>query len=53
MVYANTVMQWDVVAEWDGAAPLALSVPVTGDLPSVILVQTLGAGPILAVTDMR
>ncbi len=46
--YANTVMDWSVVSEWDGAAALSLSVPVSGTLPSVILVQATGSGPILA-----
>ncbi len=46
--YANTVMDLRVLAEWDGAAPLSLRVPVTGDWPSVVLVQAAGAGPIVA-----
>lgn len=50
--YANVVMAWQVVADWDGASPLALSVSVTGDWPSVVLIQRQGAGPILAATEV-
>lgn len=51
--YANTVVTWDVLTEWDGAEPLALEAEIDGDYPSVVLVQVLGAGPILAAVDLN
>ena len=53
ITYVNTVMAWDVLTEWDGAAPLELQAQIDGALPSVIIVQQLGAGPILAAVDLR
>lgn len=53
ITYANTVMAWDVLTEWDGAAPLELQATLDGALPSVVIVQTLGAGPILAAVDLQ
>jgi len=52
IAYVNTVMAWDVLTEWDGAAPLELQAQIDGALPSVILVLQLGAGPILAAVDL-
>lgn len=46
--YSNIVTQWDIIAEWDGAAPLMLDVQVTGPEPAVIIVQSVASGPILA-----
>lgn len=50
--YANTVMAWDVLTEWDGASPLELEATLDGDLPTVVIVQALGAGPILAAAEL-
>lgn len=46
--YSNIVTQWDIITEWDGAAPLLLDVEVTGPEPAVIIVQSVANGPILA-----
>ena len=34
VTYVNIVTEWAPVAEWPGAAPLALSMPLTGDAPA-------------------
>ena len=52
IVYANTVMAWSVLTEWDGTAPLDLSAQIDGEYESVVIVQALGAGPILAAADL-
>lgn len=53
ITYANTVMAWDVLTEWDGAAPLEMQATLDGDLPAVVIVQSLGAGPILAAANLQ
>ncbi len=45
--YANIVTDLDVVADWDGAAPLEVSVPITGPRPAVVLIQRRDHGPVL------
>ncbi len=42
-----------VVGQWDGTAPLKMTVPVSGDMPSVVLVQMPGPGRILAAVDQH
>jgi len=51
--YTNIVTAWDVVAEWDGTAPLALHLDAPGDAPAVVIVQETGHGPILAAAEAR
>ncbi|MCA0872372.1 DUF1223 domain-containing protein [Seohaeicola saemankumensis] len=46
--YANVVDGWQVVATWDGRAPLRLDLPLAGDRPAAVLVQQTGHGPIVA-----
>ncbi len=53
ITYVNTVMAWDVLTEWDGAEPLSLSAEIDGELPSVVIIQELGAGPILAAAEVN
>jgi hypothetical protein len=43
----NVVLSWQVVAEWDGAAPLVARIQRQGDRPVVVIVQQAGQGPIL------
>ena len=52
IVYSNTVMGWSVLTDWDGTAPLELTAQIEGDYESVVIVQALGAGPILAAVEL-
>lgn len=51
--YHNIVEGWTVVGRWDGIAPYEVSVPVTGELPVVVLVQQSDTGPIAAAARIR
>jgi hypothetical protein len=51
--YANIVSDWQVLAEWDGRAPLALDVDLPGDRPAVVLVQRKGPGLIEAAARLK
>ncbi|MEM0936746.1 MAG: DUF1223 domain-containing protein [Pseudomonadota bacterium] len=48
LAYTNIVTEWDIVAEWDGGAPLSLQLDLAGDLPAVMILQDTEHGPILA-----
>jgi len=48
LTYSNIVTHWDVVQDWDGAAPLRLEAALSGDQPAVVIIQEAGHGPILA-----
>lgn len=44
--YVNIVSNWTLLSEWDGRAPLAISQPISGDLPAAVIVQSITAkGP--------
>ena len=45
--YANIVTGWQVLADWTGAAPLDLQVPVAGAENSAVIVQKAAIGPIV------
>jgi len=51
--YANIVTSWKKVAHWNGADPTSLKVRVVGNEPVVVIVQSLGQGPILAAARLR
>jgi hypothetical protein len=51
--YANVVEDWEVVAEWSGTEPLTVDIPMQGDWPLVVLLQTPGPGPIQAAARLR
>ncbi|MEQ9694076.1 DUF1223 domain-containing protein [Shimia sp. SDUM112013] len=53
LTYTNIVDGWDVIAEWDGRAPLKIKAPARGDNPVVALIQETGNGPILAAARIR
>ena len=53
LTYANIVTSWDVVGEWDGRAPLDLTVNAGGAGPVVVIVQEPGPGAILASAMLR
>ncbi|GAB4289968.1 MAG: DUF1223 domain-containing protein [Roseovarius sp.] len=49
MDYANIVTEISTVTEWDMSTPLDIEVPLTGDLPAVVVIQQGRAGPVEAV----
>jgi hypothetical protein len=51
--YSNIVEGWQVLGEWDGAAPLSMNAQVIGDKPVVVILQVAGGGPILAAARLR
>lgn len=51
--YANIVEGWMVLGEWDGTGPLAMTAPMEGDKPAVVIIQHRNAGPILAAARLR
>ena len=56
MEHSNVVQGWQVLADWDGAAPLSLRAEAEGDLPVVVIVQRKeqgGPGAILAAARAK
>ncbi|WP_299830581.1 thioredoxin family protein [uncultured Roseobacter sp.] len=51
--YANVTEDWKVLGEWDGRAPLSLSVAAPGDAPVVVLIQAAKMGPIRAAAQLK
>jgi len=53
MTYHNVVKGWSQIADWDGAAPLALKAEVNSSEPMVVIVQHAGHGAIIAATKVQ
>ena len=56
MEHSNVVQDWQVLADWDGSAPLSLSAKAEGDLPVVVIIQRQekgGPGAILAAARSK
>jgi hypothetical protein len=56
MEHSNVVRDWQVLADWDGSAPLSLTAKTEGDLPVVVIVQRQepgGPGAILAAARIK
>jgi hypothetical protein len=51
--YNNIVHTWDEVGNWDGLRPLAITAPVQGSDPIVVIIQADRHGPILAAAEIR
>ncbi|MEN8896150.1 MAG: DUF1223 domain-containing protein [Yoonia sp.] len=51
--YSNIVTAWDTIGRWNGARPLAMNAPISGDDPVVVIVQHDRHGPILAAAELR
>lgn len=51
--YANVVEGWTVLGTWDGASPLSMTAPVKGAKPTVVIIQSRDAGPIMAAARLR
>ncbi len=52
LTYVNVVSDLEIVAEWTGAQPLDLRLPVTGEAPVAVLVQYEDFGPILGAAKL-
>lgn len=53
LTYANVTEDWQVLTEWNGAAPLSLEANAEGENPVVVLIQQGKSGPILAAAQLR
>lgn len=51
--YVNVVTSLETLRNWDGAAPLAIDMPLTGSDPTVVIVQKAGPGLIVAAARLR
>jgi len=50
--YHNVVLDWAVVGEWDGAAPLSLEVAAPAG-PAAVIIQQAGFGPVMAAARLK
>ena len=50
--YHNIVTDWRSVGNWDGAAPLSLTLDVAPGGHSVVILQEPGPGPIIAAAEL-
>ncbi len=50
--YANVVTELTKIGEWNPAQPLSIDVPVSGDLPAVVLIQHYEHGPMEAAVKV-
>ena len=53
ITYYNIVTSWEVVAEWTGEDPLDLTETVTGNQPTVVILQAPGPAAILAAVRVE
>ncbi len=53
IAYANIVTDWNTVAEWDTSKPLKMMMPVQGDDRTVVIVQRMKNGPIIAASRVQ
>ena len=53
LAYSHIVTELSDIGDWNGRAPLASSVAVSGNSPIVVLVQEKGYGPIFAAARLR
>jgi hypothetical protein len=51
--YTNIVTEWHSLSQWSGRGEKTFKVNVTGDQPIVVLVQSVGLGPIIAAEILR
>jgi hypothetical protein len=52
MTYFNVVTSWQVLGDWDGAAPLELSADAKGKQPVVVILQAEGPADVLAAAQL-
>jgi len=53
IVYTNIVTEWRPLTQWNGRGTITANTVVTGAEPIVVLVQSLGLGPIIAAEVLR
>ena len=53
VTYSNIVTDWQIVGEWAGQEPLALTVPAAGSEPVVVILQNDGPASIVAAARLR
>nr|WP_241699829.1 DUF1223 domain-containing protein [Tabrizicola sp. SY72] len=53
VTYSNIVTDWQIVGEWAGQEPLALTVPAAGSAPVVVILQNEGPSDIIAAARLR
>lgn len=51
--YFNIVTEWRTIGSWDMRAPLAVSVEIEGEEPTVVILQEAGQGEIVAAARLR
>lgn len=51
--YANIVEEWSRIGEWEGRRPGSITVPVTGTLPVVIVIQHKGPAEVASVARLQ
>ena len=51
--YVNIVSDWRTVGQWNGQGALSLDVPLTSDLPLVVMLQADGFGQILGARQVK
>ena len=51
--HANIVRSWQEIGSWDPRSPLLMSINVSGDDPTVVIVQEAGQGQVLAAARLR
>lgn len=52
ITYANIVQDWEEIARWDGAEPLARKYEIKAQGPLAVIVQEEGFGPVLAAARL-
>lgn len=53
IVYTNTVMAWDTVAEWDGTSELRASYTASAEGEFAVILQAKNIGPVLAARKVK
>ncbi len=51
--YTKIVSDWRTVGQWKGRRDLRLDVPLTSELPMVVMLQAEGFGPVLAARQIN
>lgn len=51
--YTKIVSDWRTVGQWKGRQDLRLDVPLTSELPMVVMLQAEGFGPVLAARQIN
>ena len=52
LTYVNIVTEWRALGRWTGEAPLSLVAEAPGDLPTAVILQEEGHGPIIAAAAL-